>query len=120
MHESSVTEALLGIVSGKLAEMEAGGKKPLRCLSVSIVVGENTGYVGESIQFYFDRYAKGGPCEGAKILVEYVKPKLKCPSCGSLFERKRFEFACPSCGTDGVPSGIGDEFHVSSMEVEEA
>ena len=50
--------------------------------------------------------------------IKRIKPKLKCPKCGELFERRPMSFACPVCGTDGGPTDIGKEFYIESIEVE--
>lgn len=108
-----MTESLLRIVLAKAEELRADA-----VFSVDLVVGERTGYVGDSIQFYFDRYAKGTVAEGAVLNVHYVKPLLRCPACGTEFERSPYSFACPSCGADGVPATQGGECYVQSIELE--
>jgi hydrogenase nickel incorporation protein HypA/HybF len=113
MHESSVTEALLKLVLEKAAELGAR-----RVTRVSLVVGDLTGYVGDSIQFYFDRYSKGTVAAGAIIDVKRIVPKMRCASCGELFERVRFSFACPKCGGDGVATKIGTEFYIETIDIE--
>jgi hydrogenase nickel incorporation protein HypA/HybF len=82
------------------------------------VVGDYSGFIGESIQMYFDVISEGTLCEGAKVNIERVKPKLQCSQCGTYFERKPFSFACPACGGEGRPTEIGKEFYIDSIEVE--
>ena len=113
MHESSVTEALLKLVLGKAAEL--GAQKVDR---VFIVVGDLTGYVGDSIQFYFDRYSLGTVAEKAEIVVRRIEPKMRCTACGELFARARYSFACPLCGGEGEATKIGAEFYIESLEIE--
>jgi hydrogenase nickel incorporation protein HypA/HybF len=113
MHEASVTEALLRLVLEKAASLGAR-----RVTKVFLVVGDLTGYVGDSIQFYFDRYSKGTVAEGAEISVARVEAKMRCLSCGELFARVRFSFSCPSCGGEGEATKIGTEFFIESMEIE--
>jgi hydrogenase nickel incorporation protein HypA/HybF len=113
MHESSVTEALL-----KLALEKADLLNATKICEISLVVGDLTGYVGDSIQFYFDRYSKGTIAEGAVIDVERVQPKMRCASCGELFERVRFSFSCPKCGGEGIATKIGTEFFIKTMDIE--
>jgi hydrogenase nickel incorporation protein HypA/HybF len=84
---------------------------------VRIVVGERSGYIGESIQMYFDIISKGTLCEGATLDIEAVRPKLRCPACARLFERQPLRFDCPACGTGGHPTDIGREFYIDSIEV---
>lgn len=113
MHEASATEAILAIVEEKAAACGAR-----RVVTVRLTVGELTGYVGDSIQFYFDRFSKGTVAEGATVESTYVKPRYRCAACGELFQRERYSFSCPACGGDARPTAIGREFYIDSMEVE--
>ena len=113
MHEASVTEALLRLVLEKAAALEA-----VRVTKVHLVVGDLTGYVGESIQFYFDRYSKGTVAEDAQIAVMRVESRMRCTACGRLFTRQRFSFSCPDCGGEGEATKIGTEFYIESVEIE--
>ena len=113
MHEYPITEQII-----KIAEKhckEAGAEKVKK---VSLVVGDYSGLVMDSIHMYFDIISEGTLCEGAEIEMERVKPKLKCPACGELFHRPPMSFACPKCGTDGEPTEIGKEFYIKEIEVE--
>ena len=112
MHEYPVTVQIVDIAS------ETASKNNGRVRRIDLVVGEDSGFIGESIQMYFDVVAEGTLCEGAQLFIEDVKPQLRCDSCGKLFERKRFSFQCPFCGGDGSPTEIGKEFYVKSVELE--
>ncbi len=113
MHEASVTEALI-----KIAVEEAARSGAKRVASINLVVGETTGYMAESLEFYFRSFAKGTVLEGALLNLRYVKAQIKCPTCGKLFERARFTFDCPDCGTPGTMTSVGNEFYIDTMEVE--
>ncbi len=113
MHESSVTEAMLGQVLQRAKAMGAA-----RICRIALVVGEHSGYGGDSIQFYFDRYALGTIAEGAKLEFTYVQPKMRCTVCDALFVRKPFSFTCPSCGGEGRATKIGTEFYIDTMDIE--
>ncbi|MCQ4638347.1 hydrogenase maturation nickel metallochaperone HypA [Anaerovorax odorimutans] len=113
MHEYPITEQII-----KIAEKhcrEAGAKKVTK---VKLVIGDYSGYVGDSVHMYFDLIGEGTLCEGADVEIRHVKPKLKCSQCGELFEKKLMSFACPKCGADGGPTDIGKEFYIESIEVE--
>lgn len=112
MHEYPITEQIIKICSKRCKE--AGAERVTR---VRLVVGDYSGYIGESIQMYFDIIGEGTPCDGAVLDIRRVKPKLRCPSCGELFERAPMSFACPKCGTDGEPTEIGKEFYIDEIEV---
>lgn len=112
MHEYPVT---LEIV--RLAEKTAAEKGGV-VKAIHLVVGEDSGFIGESIQMYFDIIAEGTLCEGALLTIQGIHPKMKCDACGKLFERKRFSFTCPYCGGDGSPTEIGKEFYIESVDIE--
>ena len=120
MHEASAAEALVKMVTGALeARPEAVGRGARRITRISLVVGEATGYMRESLEFYVAASAKGSPAEGAALDIVYVKPRMRCPSCGLEFERRRFSFDCPSCGTQGLMTRLGSEFYVDSIEIDD-
>lgn len=112
MHELPITEQIVKICCETAAEYRATVK------SVDLVVGQDSGFIGESIQMYFDAVGQGTACEGAKLTIIGVKPKLRCSSCGELFARKLFSFECPICGGEGEPTEIGKEFYIKSVELD--
>ena len=112
MHELPITEQIV-----KIATEHGQRARASKIECIKLVVGERSGYIGESIQMYFDVISQGTFCEGAVLKIETIKPKLKCPSCGTLFERLPMRFDCPSCGVDGEPTDIGREFYIDSIEV---
>ena len=113
MHEYPITEQII-----KIAEKHCRQAGAKRVKKVKLVIGDYSGYVGDSVQMYFDLIGEGTLCEGADVEITHVRPKLKCPSCGRLFEKKPLTFACPQCGADGEPTEIGKEFYLESIEVE--
>ena len=112
MHEYPITEQII-----KLAEKHGRKFRASQIKRITLVVGERSGYVTESIQMYFDIISEGTLCEGAELVMKGIKPKIKCPACGEVFIRKPMSFACPKCGTDGEPTDIGKEFYIESIEV---
>jgi hydrogenase nickel incorporation protein HypA/HybF len=115
MHEASAAEAIIKMTTAACAERAAS-----RVTRISLVVGEATGYMKESLAFYLGIFARGTPAEGAALDIRYVRPLLRCSACGAGFERRRFSFECPGCGGQGVATAVGSELYVDSIEVEEA
>lgn len=113
MHEYPITQQII-----KIAETHAKEAGAAKVSAINLVVGDYSGFIGESIQMYFDIISEGTLCDGAKVHIERVKPKLKCSQCGAYFERKAFSFDCPICGGAGGPTEIGKEFYIDSIEVE--
>lgn len=102
------------IIQHAIEEAESQGKT--KVTKINLVIGESSGFSGETIEMHFQDAAVGTICEGAEITVRKVKTMLKCPNCNELFVRKPFEFACPHCGTDGIPSEVGKEMSIDSIE----
>ncbi len=112
MHELPFVQAVINKASACAAE-----RGPARVLSVSLVVGEGSGYVPESVQMYFDIASAGTPCEGARLNIRRVKPLMRCAACGLEFERRPFTFDCPECGGEGNPTDTGRELFIEEIEL---
>lgn len=113
MHEYPITQQIVKIVDDAARKENAS-----RVTKIALVVGELSGFVGDSIHLYFDIISKGTLAEGAELSITYVKTKLLCERCREHFERAPYSFACPRCGIDGVPTDIGKEFYIKDIEVE--
>lgn len=120
MHEASASEAIVKMVAEEARSRSGPGGGSMRVSRISLVVGEATGYMRESLEFYVAASARGTAAEGAALDIRYVKPRMRCPSCGREYERVRFSFACPSCGAQGLMTKTGSEFYIDSIEVEAA
>lgn len=112
MHELPLVQSIISKASAHAQEHGA-----LAVKYISLVVGDGTGYVPESIQMYFDIAAAGTPCAGARLAITRVKPLMRCAACGKLFERKPFSFACPDCGGEGSPTETGKELYIDEIEI---
>jgi hydrogenase nickel incorporation protein HypA/HybF len=117
VHEASAAEAIVKMAAAEAAARAPSGGEVPRVTKISLVVGETTGYMRESLEFYVAASAKGTPAEGAALEIRYVKPRLRCPACGLEYERRRFSFDCPSCGAQGTMTGTGSEFFVDFIEL---
>jgi len=114
MHEYPITQQIV-----KLAVEKAEENNALRIIRIGLVVGEMTGFVGDSIKMYFDTIAEGTLAEGAELSIKYVKSRLVCSGCGEYFERQKFTFQCPHCNGKGMPTEIGKEFYIEEIEIED-
>jgi hydrogenase nickel incorporation protein HypA/HybF len=114
MHELAVTESILGIVS-----KHAAGAGARRVTAVHLTIGELTGFVDDSIQFYFDFLSKDTLAEGAKLTFRRVPARARCHQCSQEFEPGPGSlWTCPACGAIGGDVVGGREFFVDSIEVE--
>jgi hydrogenase nickel incorporation protein HypA/HybF len=113
MHEYPLTDRIV-----RIAVETAERQNAKKVTAVSLVIGETSGVIAESVQMYFDMIAQGTLAEGAVLNIRAVKPQMRCPRCNKNFIRPRFSFECPDCGTLGSPTDIGKEFYVESVELE--
>jgi hydrogenase nickel incorporation protein HypA/HybF len=112
MHEYPVTLEII-----RLAEQAAKNQGADKVELISLVIGDLSGYVGDSVRMYFDVISKGTLCEGCELDIRRIETKLRCASCGELFKRRPYSFECPSCGGEGRPTDIGTEFYIDYIEV---
>jgi hydrogenase nickel incorporation protein HypA/HybF len=109
LHEYSITEEIVNIVS-KRAEEEN-----LRNVTeITVVVGDRTGFIGDSIRLYFEVLSEGKICENAHIKIIPIKTQFKCNSCRKNYEKTK-NFLCPFCNSEGKPTKIGTEFYIKEI-----
>jgi hydrogenase nickel incorporation protein HypA/HybF len=113
LHEYGVTESIINIVNETAKDNNAKSVK-----SITLVIGELSSIIDDSVQMYFDALSKGSLCEGAKLIFKRVTAKLECRNCKNVFERVKGNFNCPKCGQLGKLTDIGKEFYIESIEVE--
>lgn len=111
MHELPITESIIKIVSE-----EADKNNAEKILAINLVVGELTGFLPESIQFYFDIVSKGTKCEEAKLIIENVPVKKICLICKS--ENDINTEICNVCQGKRFKFSGGKEFFIESIEIE--
>lgn len=113
MHELAVTQSMLEIAV-RHAE-QAGAERITR---LSIVIGELSSYVDDSVQFYWDLIAAGTIAEGAELAFTRVPAALRCNACGCTFPLSHERYACPQCGSEDVTVEGGQEFYLDSIDVD--
>ena len=74
MHEYPVTLEIVRIAE-KTAREKGGLVK-----AIHLVVGEDSGFIGESIQMYFDVISEGTLCEGARLTIRDIKASGRMPT----------------------------------------
>jgi hydrogenase nickel incorporation protein HypA/HybF len=114
MHELAVTQSILDIA---LRHAEKAGAQ--RILAINLVIGDLTGFVDDSIQFYFEFLAKDTMAREAKLDFHRVASRVRCHACGAEYDTPDSRlWACPECDAFGGEVIAGKEFSVASIEVE--
>jgi len=113
MHELGVTQQILEVILKKAKEAEA--EKVTR---INLVIGEMTGIVDDSVQFYFDLLSKDSIAGGAILSFERVSTLMRCRRCGFSFTLDKSLWSCPQCKEWDAEVVAGREFYIDSIEVE--
>lgn len=113
MHEFGIINQLLQAVEQKAQELDAR-----QVLAVNLVVGDRTGLVEDSLQFYFDMLTPGSLAEGAKLNLRHVNTRFYCGHCAETYAPAGADLRCPTCGQLGQITDLGSEFLVESIEIE--
>jgi hydrogenase nickel incorporation protein HypA/HybF len=114
MHELSITQSILDIA---LRHAKGAGAK--RIVAINLVIGELTGFVDDSIQFYFDFLSKDTLAQDARLNFDRIAPLARCHACGAEYNPPNSRiWTCPECNALGGEVVAGREFSVASIEIE--
>ncbi|HIX83671.1 MAG TPA: hydrogenase maturation nickel metallochaperone HypA [Candidatus Megamonas gallistercoris] len=113
MHEMALAEGILDIVLSYADKNEAQ-----KVTEISILVGEMTGVVPESLDFCFTSLSAGTKAEGAKLVLKHVPLIAKCLDCGEQTKIEKYNFTCPKCKSLRMEIVSGRELRVESLEAE--
>lgn len=111
MHEFPIVQDVIKTVT---REAERLGVKKIA--AITLVLGELSSVIDESVQMYFELLAEGTPCEGAVLRFEYRPAVLRCVCCGFEFPHQK-SFLCPHCGGESrLVKGTGREMLIKSIK----
>ena len=113
MHEQSIVESLLAI-----ALENAEKAKATKISRIYLVVGELSGVVDESVEFYFAFLSRGTIADGASLFFMHVPAQLRCRNCGNIFLPEKMSLNCPNCKEQQVEIVSGRELYIDSLDVE--
>jgi len=114
MHEMAVTQSILDIAI-KHAQ-QAGAARITR---INLVIGEMSGVVDDSVQFYFDFLSKETIAEEATLVFDRRPAVYRCRECQATFHPEGLTWECPVCDALSFEVVSGREFRIESIEVEE-
>ena len=113
MHELSIVESLLSVA------LEHGEKaQATKILKIYVVVGDLSGVVDDSVNFYFSFLSEKTIAAGASIVFMHTPARLRCRACDMIFSPEKLDFHCPSCKEQQVDIIGGRELYIDRLEVE--
>lgn len=111
MHELSICRAIIGIVT------DHAGHGAVR--SVNVRVGAMRQIVPDTLVYCWSLVTEGSELRGAQLCVEQVPATIRCRVCGQEHGLDAPIMLCPACDSADVTLVSGDEFLVTSLELEE-
>jgi len=113
MHELAVTESIL-----QIAEKHAHEAHAKKVTDITLVIGNLSSIVDDSVIFYWEMISKGTICEEAVIHFNRTPAIMLCLACGQTFEIPGELVPCPHCGSYQLNIQSGEEFFLESIEIE--
>lgn len=113
MHELSIATSLI-----ELAGEHARRQGASRIRSMKIRLGVLSGLL-RPLYFCFASASRGTCCEGARLEIEEVPLRVRCPRCDEIkMPGTRYSFCCPTCGVPTPEVVSGREMQLVSVELE--
>ena len=112
MHELSVAQEIVGIISQNLPN-----PKPDSVKSVKIVVGKMSNILPDSLTFCFEAITSDTFLNRAKLEIIEIPVTINCLKCNKDFEIEPPLFACPVCGNNEIKIISGTELRVDEIEL---
>ena len=109
MHELALTQSVVDLV----AERTPGRQ----VVSVRVQVGLLSGVVPDAMAFAFDLVTAGTPLEGATLVLDEVRGRIRCRACGTESTTTDLLLLC-GCGSADVEVVAGQELRVLSVELQ--
>jgi hydrogenase nickel incorporation protein HypA/HybF len=113
VHELSICGSIADIVT-----RHAAGR-PVKVINVR--VGQLRQIVPDTLVYCWELVSAQTPLAGSRISVESVPARLRCRTCGDVTDVGAVPvFACGACGGIDTEVVSGEEFLITSLELEES
>lgn len=111
MHEFALADEIARIVERKAEEADL-----VRVSELTLTLGTLSFVDRDSLAFALEAALRGGIAEGARIGIEALAARARCPACGlEQGINERFD-PCSRCGAYGLEVLAGTELRLSSLE----
>ena len=116
MHELSIAQGIIDVVTTKAAECQATRVKEVRLL-----IGEASGVALDPLTFCFEMLAGMDPVlSGAHLSIQSLPHRARCRNCAREFNIPEFVARCPECAGWDTEVISGNELQVLEMEFEDS
>jgi hydrogenase nickel incorporation protein HypA/HybF len=113
MHEQSIVDNLMAIALDSAKKANA-----TKIYKINVVVGELSGAVDESMNFYFNFLRQNTIAAEAELVFTHKPAVLHCRKCKLDFTAEKMDFRCPECREPQVEIVGGRELYIESLEAE--
>ncbi|CAN5698253.1 hydrogenase maturation nickel metallochaperone HypA [soil metagenome] len=112
MHELSLCRSIYGIVDGA-----RGGR---RISVVHLQVGQLRQVVPATLEYCWQMVTETTPLDGSRLDIDHVPVRLDCAACGAQTTVGHvLVLTCADCGSGDIALRTGEEFMVTSIEVDQ-
>lgn len=111
MHEATIVENLVRILSMKAAEHGM-----TRIVRVRLKIGRLRGLDSRQIRGCFEIFTEGTVAENAALDISEVAVRARCRDCGTAYEVPQYRFACPVCAGSDADVLAGRELEIESFD----
>ena len=113
MHELAICGSIADIVT-----RHAAGR-PVKVINLR--VGQLRQVVPDTLAYCWELVSAETPLAGSRIRIEAVPARIKCQTCAHITEVGALPvFACGACGGFDAAVVSGEEFLITSLELEES
>ncbi|MFC1626774.1 hydrogenase maturation nickel metallochaperone HypA [Patescibacteria group bacterium] len=113
MHELAITEHLLNHIL-----QFAKQHKAKKVSNIHITLGELSGFIDESIEFYWKIIAKDTCAQHATITFDYIPGQTQCLKCNEIYYMKDQLHQCKKCNSYKLKIISGSELDIDSITIE--
>lgn len=113
MHEFSIVQSLLDLIEKYARENGANSVS-----KVVVSVGVLSGVEPHLLELAFNTFKEGTIADGAELIVEVEKLRVRCIDCGRESEKEELNALCPWCGSVNTEVTGGEDMFLKSMELE--
>jgi hydrogenase nickel incorporation protein HypA/HybF len=111
MHEMSLCEGIRDIL-----ETQARAHSVARITRVRLEIGRFAGVEKPALEFAWEVVMRGGPAEGADLVMLDLPGRASCFDCGREVEIEHRLDPCPECGGGRLMPTGGDEMRIKDLE----